>query len=133
VREFVERTVALGGRVSIVSHKTPYAAAWPNGRNLQDAALAWLDMHGFIGEGFVAPADVFFESSRSAKLARLRARAPEIVIDDLVEVLTDPEFPASARRWLFSPGASRAAAGGIECFGSWQSMGDELAVISARS
>jgi hypothetical protein len=126
-REFVVRALASGVRLTIVSHKTMFAQARPNGPNLRNAARAWLEMNGFVGNGLISPNDVCFESSRAAKIASIRAIAANVLIDDLVEIFTAPEFPVGTRRWLFSPGAARAAAGGIECFGSWQAMGDELA------
>jgi hypothetical protein len=129
-REFVVRALALGAEVAIVSHKTAFAEARPKGANLHAAARRWLESNGFIGNDIIAPGAVYFESSRRAKLNRIRALEANIAIDDLVEILTNSAFPAGVRRWLFEPGAPRGSLGGIEHFGSWQSMSEELEGLS---
>ncbi len=121
-RQFIVDVRQRGAHVSIVSHKTLFAAASPVGRNLREAARSWLFKNGFIGSDFVAEQDIYFESTRSEKLARICRLQVQIVIDDLIEVLLDPTFPADARRWLFSPGAPAGRIGAIERFGSWDEM-----------
>jgi hypothetical protein len=53
--------------------------------------------------GLEIPAErVFFESTRSSKLARVRTVGCTYFIDDLEEVLTDPDFPAQTLPILFA-------------------------------
>jgi hypothetical protein len=126
VREFVLRARALDAHVSIVSHKTMFAAARPGGKNLLDAARDWLYVNDFIGTELIASTDIYFEPTRKRKIGRIRALEADIVIDDLVEVFDDPGFPCSARRWLFVPGGVPERRGDVECFGSWQAMREAL-------
>lgn len=125
-REFVVSAREAGVQVMIVSHKTPFAAARPGTANLQDAAREWLCANGFIGPELIAPSNIYFEPSRKQKLERIRALGVQIVIDDLIEILTDPEFPQGARRWLFTPGGPSGRLGSIYHFCSWQAMREAL-------
>jgi hypothetical protein len=121
-REFILRARELGSKVAIVSHKTPFAAGCQGATNLHAAARSWLFANGLIGTGVVAESDLYFESSRDDKLARICALDVDIAIDDLVEVLTDPHFPQSARRWLFAPGSAPRRFGALESFDSWNGI-----------
>lgn len=126
VHEFIGRARALGGRIAVVSHKTMFAAARPDGVNLRSAARAWLRANDFLSDDRIVAADVYFEPTRQRKLERIRSLGAAIVIDDLVEVLSDPGFPPAARRWLFAPDGQSAACEGIECFATWQAMREAL-------
>ena len=65
-----------GVDLCIVSHKSEFAAIDPDGENLRTAALGWMERQGFFlpvcsgGFGF-SPGDIFFESKRSEKVARI--------------------------------------------------------------
>lgn len=101
---FLRRCRALGLDVFIVSHKTRYGHLDPARVDLREAALGWMGTHGFFGaDGFgLRRENVFFEETRSAKLARIAALDCTHFIDDLEEVFADPEFPAGVRRILFA-------------------------------
>lgn len=120
--EFVARVRESGGHVAIVSHKTSYAEARPRGPNLREAARSWLHAIGMISNSTVAERDVYFESSRTEKVNRIRVLRADIAIDDLVEVLTNEAFPAWTRPWLFDPGGARHEVDRIECFPHWAAM-----------
>lgn len=112
---------AAGVAVSIVSHKTQWSVAEPR-VDLRAAALAWLDAARFFAPGGfgVERARVFFESTRADKLARIASEDCRLFVDDLVEVLEEPGFPAGVERWLYAPqGAGRVAAG-IRPFENWR-------------
>jgi|TARA_B100000315_G_scaffold251191_1_gene285552 hypothetical protein len=113
--DFFERCRERGVTVSIVSHKTRYAAADPGGVDLHTASLDWMKLQGFFeGEGFgLDPAQVFFEASRADKLARIVALKCTHFIDDLEEVLLAPEFPKGVKRYLI--GATTDAPGLTSC------------------
>jgi hypothetical protein len=86
-----------GATLAIVSHKSRFAAAAPVGADMRVAAMDWLTAAGVVGSGAIAPADVFFESTREEKIARVRALGLTHFIDDLKDVLNDPAFPAHTR------------------------------------
>ncbi len=88
--------------VFIVSHKTPYAAAAPDGTHLHGAALEWMEARGFFApDGFALARDrVFFEPTREAKCRRIAALGCSHFIDDLEEVFRDPAFPEGVGRLL---------------------------------
>lgn len=113
--DFFGRCRERGVTVSIVSHKTRYAAADPGGVDLHKASLDWMRLQGFFGEeGFgLNPAQVFFEASRADKLMRIAALDCTHFIDDLEEVLLAPEFPKGVKRYLI--GAAVDAPGLTSC------------------
>jgi hypothetical protein len=63
--------------------------------------------------------NVFFESSRPEKLARIAALHCTCFIDDLEEVLIDPGFPPGVKRVLFG---TRAASPHFAACPSWQGI-----------
>lgn len=88
---FVRAARERGAALYIVSHKTRYAAAAPDGPDLHEAARAWLFSRGIGVDG------LYFEVTRADKLARIAALQLTHFIDDLDEVLSDPAFPAGVR------------------------------------
>src|SRR5262249_31692105 len=79
--------------------KTEYGHFDPQRVNLRTAALDWMRHHGFFeSSGYALSVDnVFFESSRADKLRRIALIGCTHFIDDLEEVLSDPEFPRIER------------------------------------
>ncbi len=51
----------------------------------------------------LASNDVYFETTKQAKLARIAAAGCTLFIDDLPELLDEPAFPAGVERILFDP------------------------------
>jgi hypothetical protein len=104
VANFLKRARARGDTVLIVSHKTEHGHFDPDKINLRTAAMAWLEVQGFFTEqGFsIAPDNVHFALSRSEKLGRIADLKCDVFVDDLEEVLADPQFPGGVRRILFS-------------------------------
>ena len=66
-------------------------------------------------------ANVYFESTRAEKLARIAALALTHFIDDLEEVLSDPDFPPDVERILFADGAQPASPSYIGC-STWRDI-----------
>jgi len=116
-REFIARARAGGAWLGIVSHKTEFAAAEPDGPNLRDAARAWLAMQGVLVRGIDA-AQVYFEATREAKLARIAALDCTHFIDDLPEVFGEGSFPERVEAILFDP-AGAAASGPYRRVRTW--------------
>jgi len=107
--------------VSIISHKLEYPALGPR-VNLRDAALAWMEAHGFFrADGFnLSRDDVCFEGSREQKLARIAERQCTHFVEDLSEVLLDPAFPPGIIKLLFDPaGVADKTGPDIHVFRAW--------------
>jgi hypothetical protein len=96
--------LAAGLSVAIVSHKTrqPYSGQGPD---LQEAAHAWLEAHGFYAGGQVGLGreHVHFELTKQDKVRRIATLGCDWFVDDLPEFLGEPGFPVHARRVLFDP------------------------------
>jgi len=131
VGTFLRTVRARGVHVSIVSHKTRHGHYDPDRIDLWGAALDWLDRHGFftVEGGGLDPAQVYFETTREAKLARIAALGCQIFIDDLAEVLLSPAFPAAVERLWFTGGRAASDGGGLPALRSWA---DVLDTVLAR-
>jgi hypothetical protein len=103
VEMFLRRCKAEGCVVSIVSHKTEFGHYDPDRVNLRKAALDWMSANGLVGDAYGIRVDnIYFESTRAEKLWRIGSIALTHFIDDLKEVLSDPDFPPKVGRILFS-------------------------------
>jgi hypothetical protein len=102
--QFMRRCRKEGHKALIVSHKTEFGHFDPARKNLRAAALDWMRAHGFFqDDGFgIAVENVFFEDTRGQKIKRIASLACSHFIDDLPEVLSDPDFPPNVERILFS-------------------------------
>ena len=110
VEMFLRRCQAEACAVMVVSHKTEYGHYDPDSVNLRKAALDWMAGQGLFGGDHAIPlADIYFESTRAEKLRRIAALSLTHFIDDLEEVLTDPDFPPDVKRILFATARSRVA------------------------
>jgi hypothetical protein len=107
VVDFLNRCRGAGASVFIVSHKTEYGHFDTSGISLRKAALGWMERQGvFDKQGCALTLDnVYFESTRAEKLARIDALGCTHFIDDLEEVLDDPGFPRGVTRILFADGS----------------------------
>jgi hypothetical protein len=102
--DFLRRARSHGDTVLIVSHKTEHGHFDPDKVNIRHAAMRWMEAQGFFtDQGFsMIPDHIHFASTRSEKLSRIADLKCDIFIDDLEEVLLDPDFPRFVRRILFS-------------------------------
>ena len=101
--EFIRECRMRTWPLYIVSHKTEFAGYDDTRTNLRDAALTWMTSQRFFepaGLGFSRD-QVFFEGTRDAKVARIRALGCTHFIDDLEEVFLEPSFPPDVRKCLF--------------------------------
>ena len=99
-RAFIDECVRRSIPLAIVSHKTRHAAQDPGGVDLREVAREWLGRQN-IG---IAHENVFFEDTREAKLRRISRLGCRYFVDDLSEVLVDPQFPSKTQRlWLTTP------------------------------
>ncbi len=120
--EFLKRAHERSVTIYIVSHKSVQAAAEPHGSNLHEAAHNWLEAQN------ITVAGAYFELSRAAKLQRIADLRCTHFIDDLPEVLDDPDFPAGVARILFAP-AGVTGACPYPVYRNWSELANE--VVSA--
>lgn len=114
--------------VSIVSHKTRFAKRDETRTDLRDAALSWLADQGFLegGRFGLTRERIYFEATRRGKVDRIREISCSDFIDDLIEVLTEPEFPNGVRRHLLSTRTDETKQEGIAVHPSWRHIADAL-------
>jgi hypothetical protein len=116
VKTFLRRCCVERCMVAVVSHKTEYGHYDPDRVNLRKAALDWMLAEGlFDGDYGISLGNVYFESTRAKKLERIAVLGLTHFIDDLKEVLADPDFPPSVKRILFADEVQPQPASYITC------------------
>jgi len=122
VEAFLRHCRAEGCTVAVVSHKTEYGHFDPDRVNLRTAALDWMAGRGLLdGDRGIARANVYFESTRAEKVARIAELSLTHFIDDLPEVLTDSNFPPRVKRILLAAQAPAEAAPYVRC-STWRDI-----------
>lgn len=103
VIEFLQWAGQAGHDLAIISHKTRHPFLGPQ-YDLHAAARAWVEHHLCVaGQPLIPPAQVFFELTKEAKLARIASFGCDLFLDDLPEILLAPGFPSATRPVLFDP------------------------------
>jgi hypothetical protein len=123
---FIRHCRQAGIAVFIVSHKTEYAGYDETRTNLRSAALEWMAAHRFFeptGLGLERD-DVYFESTRADKIARIERIGCSHFIDDLEEVFLEPSFPPHVHKILYAPDVSLVSAGSATVMPTWQHLCD---------
>lgn len=127
VERFLEACREHRAPVYVVSHKSRYAAAAPNGPDLQQTALAWMEQCGLLdGRLGLTPERIFFETTRAGKLERIRSLGCTHFIDDLEETFLEPDFPGHVARLLYAPDDDGSRGGDWPRFTSWPSILDHF-------
>jgi hypothetical protein len=131
--DFVAAGRRAGHELFIVSHKTRHPILGPK-HDMHAAARSFLAKRGLMGSGpdQVDPENVFFELTKEEKVARARALACEVFIDDLPEILKLAGFPDGMRKILFDP--ENRFAGRASEFArhlSWTEIAADLARVRA--
>ena len=105
VAEFLARCRDCAMPVYVISHRTRHAALDQSRVPLREAAVDWMRARGLFGaQGLGIREDrVFFESTRAEKIARIASVACTHFIDDLQEVLLEPDFPTGVVKVLYAP------------------------------
>jgi len=126
VAEFMQAARRRDVPVVIVSHKSQFAAAAPDGHDLRQAALDWMLGHGFFSAGGFAleESDVHFAATRAEKCAKIRELCCTHFIDDLEEVLRDPDFPENVAAYLYHPSLDDVEEGPYKVVRDWESFCD---------
>jgi hypothetical protein len=122
VWDFLSTCAANDVTVNIISHKTQRPAAGP-AYDLHESARGWLRAQiARRGLSMDAEASVYLEETRAEKLARIRTLACDWFIDDLPELLSEPEFPTNVGRILFDPSGSLHLPPGVQRTASWHEI-----------
>lgn len=124
--EFLRRCRQNGIGVFVVSHKTEYASYDETRTNLRTAALEWMATRRYFepdGLG-LRRGDVYFESTRRDKLARIAAIGCSHFIDDLEEVFLEPSFPPHVQKILYAPDPSLESTHAATVMPTWRAVCD---------
>ncbi len=121
---FLDACRAAHCELFIVSHKTEYAAAAPNGTNLREAARGWLAAQGLTGkpDSPFSADRVFFADTREAKIERIAALRCDCFVDDLEEVFEEPSFPREIERHLIKLDAPTLPEGPFTAWRNWADL-----------
>lgn len=126
VERFLCRCRAQGCSVFIISHKTLYGAMDPDRADLRQAALNWMTAQNlFDFEIGIGRDNVYFENTRAEKLRRIGSLGISHFVDDLEEVLSDPDFPSGVKRILLTNGGLRPRLPYIAC-ANWNEIEREV-------
>ena len=106
--------------VFIISHKTKHPFLGP-AYDLHEAASSWLRAQNF---SWTPP--TFFELTLQNKLHRIRKQECDVFIDDLPELLKEPDFPSEVRKILFDPHRAHSVESAFESVSSWDKVPDLL-------
>ena len=104
--EFFRHARERGVECAIISHKTERPLAGPD-IDLRAAALDWMRGVGIVGE-LLGEERVHFGATPLDKVEHVRRLGCTHFVDDHVDFLTEPEFPAGVVRILFDPAAEHA-------------------------
>jgi len=113
--------------VNVISHRAKQPFAGP-AIDMHQAARDWLDtQHWFTGTADGLDHErLFFEETKADKLARIATTGCDLFIDDLPEILAEPEFPRGIDRILFDPHGAGLSERRFKRAGSWQELSDLL-------
>jgi hypothetical protein len=117
-----------GARISIVSHKTRYGHFDEARVGLWDAAQSWLEREGFFSaDGFALDrADLHFSETRAGKIATITRIGCHAFVDDLADVLQDPQFPPATQRIWFAADKDAGEGAGLTPYRDWNAIARRL-------
>ncbi len=127
VGDFLARAAERKHAVFIISHRTRRPYKGPP-YDLHRSAREWLERNGFFDScrSGLSPDAVFFDCTKHDKLRRIASMDCTHFIDDLPELLGDPEFPEGVVRLLFDPNSTHGPADDFRRAASWQELEKEL-------
>lgn len=128
VRAFLAACRHSGCPVVVISHKTRFAAADPDGTDLRVAGLAWLEAQGLFDPASspLSSDQVYFTDTRAEKVATIRRLGCRAFVDDLEEVFRDPGYPTEVPGVLFTNGNVAAPDGPWRRAAHWREVADVL-------
>jgi FMN phosphatase YigB (HAD superfamily) len=116
--DFLREGARRNWELHIVSHKTLRPIVGEP-VDLHEAARGWLEAKAVHGEAGLPRENVWLEVTKAAKIGRIRELRCAAFIDDLPELLLDPEFPAGTRRILFAPQDAKDLPADVAVAQSW--------------
>ena len=128
VYRFLRLCVTHAQPVVIISHKTKASPVDPEGTDLRQRALEWLTQKRFFdrGEYGLDVSRVYFESSRSEKISRIKSAGCADFIDDLPEVFSDTGFPDGVGKLLYAPEGPGRSTGDAMVFKDWREISEHF-------
>lgn len=126
--EFIYQASSAGHTLSIMSHKTLHPFLGPQ-YDLHASARGWIERHLLWQDQPLIPAaQIYFELTKTEKIARIAAENCDVFIDDLPEILLADGFPAHTERLLFDPERhhTQSEIAGLKCFDSWAGIAGYL-------
>jgi hypothetical protein len=110
---------AAGVSLAIVSHRTRHPFLG-HPYDLHEAARGWVNKF-LVGKAdpLIQAYDVYFELTKSAKLARIAQLDLDYFIDDLPEILLAEDFPGGTGRILFDPDGNHPVDARMVSFSEW--------------
>ncbi|CCO23451.1 hypothetical protein [Maridesulfovibrio hydrothermalis] len=126
VWEFLLALEKAGHSFQIVSHKTRYPNYGKAKVDLRESALSFLEKKGFFSaDGLnMKRHDIFFLSTREAKVEKIKDLGCELFIDDLEEVFAEPGFPSGVYKVLFSPENENYELDQVAVFSTFKQISD---------
>jgi hypothetical protein len=96
--------------------------------NLRTAAMRWLEQEALFDEERYGlnRGRVFFEETRDAKIARIKALGITHFIDDLEETFLEKSFPGGVAQILYSPQPAHNGKRTWRAFGTWADIDGHL-------
>jgi len=102
VKRFLLHSQFMGNEVVIISHKTIHGHFDDDMTPIRDLALDFLSENGLIGCCSPLIQNVFFESTRKEKIAKIFDLNLDWFIDDLPEVIEDLQSQKALKKVFFS-------------------------------
>lgn len=126
VGAFLSAALSAGHELAIVSHKTRFPLIGER-YDMHESARKFLVAHGFVGADAVREADVFFEPTKDAKVARATALGCTAFIDDLPEIVTMMTDAGIGNVVLFDPSNEHGARGARRAR-TWTEIGEHFGI-----
>ena len=128
VKAFLETCRRRGVPIWVVSHKTEFANFGDPTVNLRAAAMRWLEQEALLDEKRygLSRERVFFEETREAKIARIKALGVTHFIDDLEETFLEDSFPPGVVQILYSSQPTPNGKRTWRTFGTWADISGHL-------
>jgi len=111
-------------KVYVISHKTEFSNLGKSEINLRVAALDWMQKEGFFeydGLG-LSPNEVYFESTRHEKIARIIYLKCTHFIDDLEETFAEASFPVNVEKILYNPQVHHSHLPDVSVVSTWKEL-----------
>lgn len=116
--EFAEVAQALGIKLIIVSHKTSKAY-----HSDFDVDLIEFSKN-FLTQKRVPYSEIYFEESKSQKIARINKLSPDCIVDDLEEIIKDTDKSIKLKLWYSSENRSGTF--------TWHTITELISLLSVK-